>query len=204
MRQKTISVYSFNELSGEAKLNAMAKYMPDYFWSSDNEKSLREFEKTFPIKIKNYEYGYRKYISFDFTESEEVESLTGFRLSKYIWNNYGSVLFKGKYYGKLVYDVPKSKEYPIGARHLKRYSRVLKETSCVLTGYHIDDYLLNPIYEFLKKPADNVNFLDLMESCLNSWLDACERDFEWRQSEEYFAEHCEANNYEFDERGNLI
>ena len=35
-------------------------------------------------------------------------------------------------------------------------------------------------------------------------LDACNKDCEWQQSDEYIRETIEANDYEFDEYGNMI
>ena len=84
-----------------------------------------------------------------------------------------------------------------------RYSKIIKDTCCVLTGYYIDDDILEPIYDFLKKPSKHVTFADLMRDCLQFWVIACNKDYEACTSMEYFAELCEANGYEFTGYGNV-
>ena len=117
--------------------------------------------------------------------------MTGVRLLKYIINNYGSVLFKRKY-----------------LRHMKSgkivYSKIQTETCCVLTGYYMDDEILQPIYDFLKKPDKTSTFEDILNDCLHCWIGACNRNLEYQNSKEAIIETIEANEYEFDEGWNLV
>lgn len=196
MRKETVEykVYKFNELSQEAQKTALENYRSrgfEYFWASENEDTLKAFKEVFPVTVIDWEYGYRNYINFEMTCDGDIADLAGIRLLKYLYNNYGDVLFKRKYIGHLE---NREKFTPV-------YSRCQKENSCVLTGYCIDDNILDPIYNFLKNPTNNITFEDLMGDCLNSWVKACDEDYQYQLSDEAIAEHFEANDYEFLENG---
>jgi len=55
----------------------------------------------------------------------------------------------------------------------------------------------------LKKP-DNRTFYDLMKECLESWLIACNNDYEYCTSFEYFIEEAENNDYTYTIDGKMI
>ena len=200
MKTKTINVYSFNELSEEAKQNALQDFCNtgQYFWADENAESLREFANVFPVNVINWQYGGGgKYISHSLTCEESIENLSGPRLRTYLLNNYYSVLFERKPYGKYFKSDSGVWKYP------KRSNIFYIQTSCPFTGYCMDESLLQPIRDFINKP-DNSTFSDLIDECLNNWLNDCESDYDYFFSLEYYSEHCEANNYEFDECGNMI
>lgn len=187
-------IYTYEELSKEAKEKAFHDFCcdDDYPWGEDNKTTLEEFEKIFPICNVNWEYGNRVYFNMDMDADTEIKELSGIRLLKYLWNNYSNKLYKGKYYStKGYYDLNKKYHYKY------RYSKVIKDTSCVLTGYYMDDIILDPIYKFMSNPSENITFYDLMQKCLNSWVNACNEDFDSYYSEENFKELCEANEWEF-------
>ena len=91
---------------------------------------------------------------------------------------------------------------------LERDERTKKQDICryllSLTGYYIDDCILDPIYKFLKFPTENVTFDDLMNDCLDSFFRACRDDMESTQTLEYFTEESNANNWEYLLDGNLF
>lgn len=189
MRKIETTVYSFSELSENAKKRAMDKFYSNGWepaWGDENLSSLKEFYKLFDYLIKS---GNRNWTDVRFIGDTDVLNLSGIRAMKYLWNNYGNDLFKGKYY----YRNGKS-----------RYSKVQRDnTSCVLTGFCMDDDVLQPIYEFLKKP-DQRTIEDLLQECVESWRIASERDEEYQQSEEYFSEEAYANGWEFTEDGERV
>lgn len=196
---KTIEVYSIKELPEKVQWEIYNKWLEnvDYAWDNDNRKTLEAFEEIFPVKVKNWRYGgYYDYIDFEMTCDPEIEELSGIRLLKYIYNNYYDDLFKGKYYSISKYINGKY-------QYKSRRSKVIKENSCVLTGYYIDDYILKPVYDFLRKP-DNKTFYDLMKECLESWLSACTNDYEYCTSFEYFLEEAEDNEYTYTIDGKMI
>ena len=57
------------------------------------------------------------------------------------------------------------------------------------------------IYNFLNKPSENIDMNDLMNDCLNSWIESCKKDYEYQYSDEAIKEHLEINEYEFDKDG---
>lgn len=193
MRIVNLPVFTFDELSAQAKENAYHNWLHDghYGWANDNEKTLEVFANIFPVTITDWEYGYRKHIRYVFNADDDIENLSGVRLMKYLYNNYEHILFKGRYYST-------PGKYINGKYTYKhRYSKIIKDTFCVLTGYYIDNSILKPVYNFLKKPSKHVTFADLMRDCLQSWVTACNNDYEACTSMEYFAELCKANEYEF-------
>lgn len=118
-----------------------------------------------------------------------IETLSGQRLATYLWNNYRHQPYKGKYYSKY----PKS-----------RYSRVILDNSCVLTGFYIDDSILAPMYEHMDKPNGSQTFRELIDLCLDSYFKACRDDYNHSQSEECFVKDAEANDWEFLSSGELF
>lgn len=212
MKTKTIEVYSFSELSDKAKKRAIEKRRDDqeYYWHDENVKSLKAFCDSFPVKYTDFSYGFdHSFIRSEFTGEENHRELSGIRLYKHLFWNYFSVLFPGKYYGKLVNTfpdgtpIPVNKEHPAGLRHVKRYSKILRDEYCP-TGYCIDCSISQPIYDFLKNPSDSVTFEDLLEKCLDSWLKSCLADYEYCFEDEHLEEEIEANEVEFDIDGDTI
>lgn len=148
MKTIEIQLYSFDELTEDAKSNAIRHYQNNIlsfdFIYSDAEKTVEAFNLLFGTSS-----GRDSWLDVDTNNfDDDVLNLKGFRLQKYLWNNYGYSLFIGKYYGNLVKTfkdgsiIPISKEHPAGLRHVKRNSNVLKENSCVLTGMCYDNDLL--------------------------------------------------------------
>jgi len=120
-----------------------------------------------------------------------VQDMAGIRLATYIINNYGYGLYKPKnYYSR---DCKK-----------KRQSRILTDNSCVLTGYYVDEEILEPIYTFLKYPDCHTTFRLLIRKCLNNFFEACSNDMEEYQSEERFKEESQANEWEYLSDGTLF
>lgn len=188
MRIEEISIYTIEELSENAKEYAHNKYCNEdqYVWGSENRETMNEFEKTFPVKVRDWSYDTCSgHVNFSMTCDDEIEELSGIRLSTYLWNNYGSTLFRAKTYWK----------------NMKRGSSKCQVTrDCNLTGYGIDEDILDPIYDFMKKPDDR-NFRDLMRDCFDSWVKACSRNMEDYYSMESFIETSKANEWEYLESG---
>jgi hypothetical protein len=201
MRIEEVKVYTVDELSESAKEKAYYKWHEnhEYFWASDNEKTLKAFEEVFPVSVTSWEYDTCTYhVRFEFEddlllgyESEiDMAELSGLRLAKYLYNNYEHTLFKGKFYFK---------------NGKSRHSKLLFEkNNCNLTGYYMDCEIMQPIYDFLKNPCEHTTFTDLMKECLDNWGAMCVKDFDCSLSMEAFIESSEANDYEFYEDGRLF
>lgn len=185
---RTYDIFPLEELSAKARATAYHEWLKDfeYPWSCDNHNTLDAFEHIFNIKVTNWSYDACGY-NYRFTShySGEEEELNGIRLLKYIVNNYWHILFKPKTY------------YLKGNYKKQRKSRVFTDNCCVLTGYCIDDDILQPVYDFLKFPDTRTTLYDLMDRCLDNFFKSCCDDMEYQCSEENFEESCEANGYEF-------
>jgi hypothetical protein len=188
MRTIEQTIYRFAELSDNAKEKAINNYYGDgvgYAWEGENLDSLKEFYNVFSSLVQS---GHRNWTDVRIAGDDAIMELSGIRAATYLWNNYKRDLYKPKFYWK-------------GGK--TRRSKIQVETSCVLTGFCMDDYVLSPIYEFISKP-DRRTIDDLMRECVESWLIACERDYEYQQTAEYFEEMAEANDWEFTEYGKFV
>ena len=194
MRTVTINIYKIDELSKKAQRRAYEHWLQkaEYPWHDDNVKTLRKFEEIFPLKISEFEYGGgRNYIHFIFTEYKDIENLSGIRLLKYIYQNYYKYLFTLKtYYTITKTDFLKSRKSKI--------QYIVYD--CPLTGCYMDEEILKPIRDFLKKP-ENITFYVLIKRCLDAWLDACDRDYESYFSFESFLNIASINKYKYLENG---
>lgn len=190
---RTYEVYTLNELTKKAREKAYNNWLErhDYYWDGEyNQKTLQAFEQTFNIKMERWSYDTYNY-TYRFTSnySEEEDNLKGIRLLKFLVNNYWNDLYRPRDYWK--------------SYQKKRESHIFVSNNSVLIGYYMDDVILKPIYDFLKSP-DDTTLYELMDKCLDGFFKACRDDMEYQFSEEYFAESCEENNYEFLSDGTMF
>jgi len=206
MRIIEMPIYTIQELSEKAKEKAFNDFCnTDLFpFGSDNEKTLTEFVKIFPVKVNKFSYGNGNYfIDFEFTGDLKIENLKGIRLLAYLQNNYFSSLFTGKwYYGEKYWAnvTPKNKDSRL---KYKRQSKVLFSDCCTLTGYYIDQDILSPVYDFIKNPLEKTTFYDLMRRCLKKWITACNTSYEDYFVMDNFLDMSESNDWEYTEEGDL-
>jgi hypothetical protein len=190
MKTINLQIYSFNELSESVQNKIVENWRNDDFfpWADENNDSLISFCEIFDIKIREYDYSYRQYVSASFNMDSSILELSGLRLAKYIWNNHKQHLYKGRYYSK-------------GRK--SRHSKIqITPYDCTLTGYCMDNSLIMPLIEFMDKPDDR-NFQDLLNDCLETWLNDCSADYDDWLSRERIIEDIEANDYVFFESGEL-
>jgi len=73
---------------------------------------------------------------------------------------------------------------------------------CPFTGFHMDEYLLDPMREYLKDPTDHT-----MEQLINRgvtlWVKQYVIDWDDCYTDEYILDSLESNEYEFTEDGQL-
>lgn len=211
MRTVEISVYKFHELSDKAKQKALDKYLEhetfDYI-TSEATASFEVWGKHFIEYWKeiNYLEPYRN--DYKANVPDGSEELTGQRLATYIWNNYRTVFYEGKYYGKLVSTnkdgtpIETSKQHPTGQRHVIRHSRILIEwDNCPLTGVCYDFPLIEPFIEFMNKPNEKETLSSLIDEAIRRLCKEVENEIEGNSTIETYADHCNANGYEFTEDG---
>ena len=75
---------------------------------------------------------------------------------------------------------------------------------CPLTGYCMDEALLDPIREFLRCPSKDVTMEDLVDEALQAWVTDCDKDYEDYFSFERFKEEAEDMGWLFSEDGNEV
>lgn len=61
------------------------------------------------------------------------------------------------------------------------------------TGFYLDDVILGPA----KQPTEGKVFGNVIEECLEAFFSACCEDVKYTQSQEYFADFAENNEFEF-------
>jgi hypothetical protein len=203
MRTEKINIYSFDELSEDAKQKAI-----DQFRYNDNDgsfyfdeviESVKAVCNLFDLKT-GRQYSDIRYNHID----DNILQLSGFRLQKYIWNNYKHDLFKGKYYSLWSKKDKSFKHYKEGYPVLKsRYSKLFLSNECVLTGVCYDDDILQPVYDFLNKPDKSKTFEDLIKEIENAISKTFEDVETWLNSDEFIIDLFQANDYEFTEDGNI-
>jgi hypothetical protein len=216
---KTIrtKVYRFNELKKPAKENAIDWYRHDrneYFFDSDNTKVIETFESIISkiVDIKEWSYGsfgYNDRVRFEFKD-DTIENLTGLRLMKYLLNN-----FYTDFYSRIYIKLLSSKKY---IQHKKIVSKPINDNgefynsyklfqreseNCPLTGYCLDNALLQPIWDFIKQPKQ-ITFKELLEQCFDAWIKACNNDIEYCNTDEFITEEIENNDYWWTNNGEIF
>ena len=202
MREITVKIYRFDELSERAQRRAWENG-PDLSgdYSDEYRETLERFENIFDIKVyrwgvNDYTYDYAYVTAGRATEAPEGDAL---RLARYVWNNYAEYITRGKYYGKLIY---RENQPP---RHVKRYSKSTFEMdNCPLTGCGTDCSILDPVLDCLHYKVFFNSYDELIDACLDSFFSAWRNEIEYCSSLEYFADYCENNDLEFYETGERV
>ena len=194
MKTKTINIYSYAELSEEAKENALQNYRGKHneiFWQEEILESLKGlFKNCSDISLKDYSLGeYNSWIKVEFT-NEEVENFTGKRAMAWIENNLLSNI-RISYYGEKRKEL---RQYGSGY-----YANKIKP--CPFTGVCYDEDFLDCLLKDIKEGCDlETSFKELA----TAYKKIINNEWEYQNSEEYISEHFEANEYEFDIDGNQI
>jgi hypothetical protein len=170
------NIYRFDELTDEQKEKALEKWSDGetYFWGDDAIKSLEGFINHFNCKLSNY--------SIDWFEG---------------------------YRNEIKIDIPDYMN-EISVKELKEYIKSMgsynKKTlqglgDCKFTGYCADEDACDGARKSFFSGVRDLR--EILMAGFNSWYKACNQDAKYQFSIEGFAEHCEANGYEFDENGNI-
>ena len=218
MREITIKLYTFDELSDEAKKRAHNTFLStgDYWGASgDATATIKKVEKLFGIKLSDWEVNsYNpRYPTVTFDDSRwynDALDLKGNRARAYLWNNFGKVLLTGRYYSKW-----RGTKYA----HSRLFFDRVYDGTCPLTGVCFDCDALDPMAYFCfgvawngKKRvpsgrslrADNaVTVKSVIKDCVYSLFKALNEDCEASETMDYFAEQCEVNGWTFEEDGTM-
>lgn len=194
MREINFKVYSYDELSEEAKRVAIEKSRQSVgeicseFDSDDYRTTLNQIELIFGIDIRDYEVGLYALpwfkFSFDNYSYNEHEAC-GNSLLRYLNREILPYVNNFKYYSK--------------GRNCKRSKVVLDRYgySCCLTGCWCDnavDDALNNMWESIRKGYSCYDFVNNM---LHDFFHNWQRDMQALYEDDYVAEYISENGYEF-------
>lgn len=83
MRTETITIYSYSELSEEAKATAYKAWEPDYAFEADNRRTLEAFCTAFGIEVTEYIYDAYHYVLY-WDADPEIKEIRKPELDGYI------------------------------------------------------------------------------------------------------------------------
>lgn len=189
MKEIKVKLYSFDELSNDAKENAIEKARErncDWYWDIVQEEisALSDIACTMGAN-KNVRCEFStcspSYIEFSF--GDIADGLKDIRALKYIYNNFISPFVKGKYYST-------NGKYINGKYHYKyKYSKAIKEFSSA-SGLYID-FVVHDVYlEYIDKTKKHISFdvddfiKDVEDKLCKTILDEAENhdsDESWRE-----------------------
>jgi hypothetical protein len=210
MRTITENLFTFQELSYTAKENAIREYRNsehDYsFYFDEITESVKAVIELFDLKTG------REYSDIRTSHIDDVIlELSGARLYAYLVNNYGYKLFFPSYIRTI--DGRKNLSRLYFCKYFKNregqeFTQIFSKwkpfsNSCTLTGVCYDNDILEPIYEFLKKPTAKTTFRDLIGEIQSSISKCYQNTEEWINSEEFIIDELEANEYEFTYDGKI-
>ena len=181
----TKALYTFDELSEEAKQHAIEKEIENcgYAYNDDYRNTLNAFCDLFGVKIGIWEIG--TYGGYSFSVSDygrgNIAECENYRLSKYLTNN-NLYLYK---WDKKYHDLKFFTEH------------------CGLTGYCADYIILLPMLECQQYKRIFSSYEEMIDCCLDEFFCAWLEDMKYQETPEYFAELAAANDWEFDEGGNI-
>ncbi len=206
-----VEIFKYEELSDSVRKKVINHYRDtntDMPWNKENIKSLTEFIKIFPVKLKNFSYSeYQADVFWEFTDSN-VENFSYIRLIKYLWNNYSNKIYNGKYLksfrtSKEIFHT-KVESILINNTYWNVYRSLdLKEYESNLTGYYMDDVLFQEIWDFIKVP-DKRTFKELLEDCFGKWTYEVKKDLEYQNSDEYINGIFISLDYNFRKNGDIF
>ena len=201
MRTIETKVYKYNELSSEAKANAINS-LRDILSENridaeadDYRNTLKRIEEIFGIKVRDWSVdGYSPtYFRFDFVNlDEDIENEPKFLLRYLNRDVLPCIDCRETYYAKNYYE-----------NHKKRKSRISypnKYDFCITgawTDIAVDD-ALNNIKESIMQGKSAREFVsDMLDNFFKQW----NKDYEYACSDESIEEEIVANEYEFLENG---
>lgn len=202
---RTISLYTFNELSDVAKAKAIENYREyksgDQFDFSEYKESLREFCDDLCVEVRGWSYGLDGCdVRYEINHSSDVEDLSGVRAYKWIINNVNAFNMRRRVYRE--YREVNNHGFKQRASFVKWASGVFNASDdCPYTGVCCDESLLKPFRDFLKKP-DNRTIAELIREAIDGYCSDMLEDLEFRESDEYLRDDLEnSDTPEFFENG---
>lgn len=209
MRTITFNIFQYDELSADTKKKALENMrerigsMLCDFNADDYRGALNEIEKIFEIRVYDWCVGYPgTYCRWRFKENSRFYELS--EEPRYLLRYLDEIeryCGKGRYYSTPFKKCEKSAEHPAGITNKVRYSKVLFERNCCLTG----DWTSAVVDDYMKKRWDYVRkgktIYDFVDDMLYDFFKRWERDREYNYEDEAIEETIIGNEYEFTEDG---
>lgn len=199
MKEISIKLYEFDELSGESQ-NAVVERERDRIgydaaeaYSTDWEASLKKFEELIGVNVKykiqldgsgyDYRFEFDEPIFYNSETTIFADEVKGRLLARFI--------------DKIHYDIRSRKYIHHGIRQnclycdgrKSRHSKIMwVENECPLTGLIYDCSLLEPIYKWQKKWDMNITLEELVGRCLDKFFGEWEDDIEHCYSDDFVEE----------------
>ncbi len=215
MRTIEVSVFTFPELSNEAKQRALDHYNRgfEYPWYDEVGQCRDGLLECFPGAYLDRDNDARTG-QIDDTLLE----MKGKRLCAWLQNNVLGKLQKGKYrhmqtYNETPHKRVRREESKVTGNKWRYYRSDLTFTvECPFSGMVVDCSALDPIIKFVTgtgfprtgRQWNETTLEDIIQECFHAINQFVDQDIEYLTSMEAFEETCEANEYEFTESGELI
>lgn len=205
---RTINIYTFDELSDEAKAKAIQNAREkEKYWdmecpTSEAVDSIKAAADIFGYsRLINWSIGsdvYRSFVTLPTNNILENEDIKGERLRTWLINHRHWVFYEMKPQGKYrTIGETKKWEYP-------RRSRIqFVETCCPFTGVCYDDIFLDTFRKFIKRPWD-CTLEELFVEAVHTVCKALESEEEYQQSDEGIIDFLACNEHDFTEEGEFI
>lgn len=202
MRQETRTLYSASELK-EKFPDAFERAHRDFcndqteiLWDGEIMDSLKGIFSAANVNLRDYSIdGICGHSTVKFDMENEIFGMTGKRAFAWIENNLLSKLR----IPQTSLSVKTSKRRELA--QYGSYYRAGMVKPCPFTGYCADD-------DFIEALLKDIKSGECLGDAFKGLADAAgkmrEAENDYQQTEEYFLDHAEANDYEFDENGKRI
>lgn len=193
MKTHTITTYSFEELSDEAKQHAVKKWREHNYeihWQDEIFDSLKAVYKAANITIRDYSLGLCSYSYIKIDLDEYIGDLTGARAFAWIENN-------------LLHKLRISNTLENRKKHIKygQYYRIGMVKPCPFTGVCYDENFLSCITESIKS-GDSLKDI-FTRRLIEEYVRILQAEYDDQNSDEYIIDTITANQYEFTENGEM-
>lgn len=163
MKEITIKLYDYDELSPEAKKCALEEWRSgdvEHFWGSEVEDTFTKLQKELGIEVSRWEYSPYSHDSgiIRFTHyTDDQLALAGRRAQAFLWNNFAHLIVqpRKKWYSKNRdgrVDLSGCLHCHDGWSSMYRKSKIFFERTyngtCPLTGVCFDNDALDPLVYF--------------------------------------------------------
>lgn len=165
MKEITIRLYDYDELSPEAKKRALDEWRSadiEHFWGREVYDTLKELQEELGIEVSRWEYspyghdvGVIRFPCYRYTDDQLA--LAGRRAQAFLWNNFAHLIMQprkqwyAKHHDGRV-DLSGSLRCDDGWENMYRKSKVFFDRtydgSCPLTGVSFDNDALDPLVYF--------------------------------------------------------